>query len=167
VDDALQDTIDHVAIQRLQSTYADIVSRKACAELDEVFRPDATVVINRRTGEPLTLQGSQAIGDFIARMIDGLDFFEFVVLNARVYLRHEGDPDRAVARVYMSELRRDRDSERWNVVYGIYHDRYERVDGRWWMAQRHYHSLARTNADLDVFPFPTESFGSLADPRGG
>ena len=29
------------------------------------------------------------------------------------------------------------------------------------MAQRHYHSLARTNADLDVFPFPDESFGSV------
>jgi hypothetical protein len=36
----------------------------------------------------------------------------------------------------------------------VYHDAYERHDGRWWFAHRRYHSLARTAPDLAVFPFP-------------
>ena len=38
----LQDTIDHVAITRLQSAYADIVTRRSWAELETIFLPDAS-----------------------------------------------------------------------------------------------------------------------------
>lgn len=53
--------------------------------------------------------------------------------------------------------RRACDSGRRSVAYGVYHDDYREVRGRWWIAGRRYHSLARTGtgpADLDVFPFP-------------
>jgi len=155
MDPLAQETIDYVGVRRLQQAYADIVTRRAWTELHDVFLPDATVAIDRRSGEPLDLAGPQAVGDFISASIAGLEFFEFVILNTRIFLRHEGDDDLAAARMYINELRHERDSGRWAHAYGIYHDRYQRVDGRWWIARRRYHSLARTGRDFEVFAFPT------------
>jgi len=153
-DEVMRETVDYIAVRRLQDAYADIVTRRAWPELAEIFLPEVRLTLDRRTLEPVVLEGPAAIGDFIARAIAGLDFFEFVVLNTRVLLRHEGDDDRAVARLYMNELRHDAASGRWNTVYGVYHDVHRRVDGRWWFADRRYHLLARTSRDFDVFEFP-------------
>jgi len=150
-----RETADYVALRRLQSAYADICTRRAWPELAEIFLPDVRLTLDRRNVDPLVLDGPAAIGDFIDRAIAGLDFFEFVVLNTRVFLRDGGDDDRAVARMYMSELRHDAASGRWHTVYGVYHDVHRRVDGRWWFAERRYHSLARSARDFDVFTFPT------------
>jgi len=152
-----EETVDYIAIRRLQSAYADIVTRRAWPELGEIFLPDLRLVLDRRTAEPLVFTGPGPIGDFIATAIGGLDFFEFVVLNTTVVLRHGGDPDVAAARMYMNELRHDATSGRWNTVYGVYHDVHRRVDGRWWFSSRRYHSLARTARDMEVFPFPEGS----------
>jgi len=149
-----QETVDYVAIRRLQSAYADIVTRRAWTELEGIFLPDLRLVLDRRTVEPRIITGPGPIGEFISTAIAGLDFFEFVVLNTTVTLDHGGDADAAVARMYMSELRHDAASGRWNTVYGVYHDVHRRVDGRWWFASRRYHSLARTARDMEVFPFP-------------
>jgi hypothetical protein len=156
---ALQDTVDHVAITRLQSAYADIVNRRAWAELTEIFRPDATVSIDRRAGDPLVLDGPAAVGEFIGGAIAHMDFFEFVILNVTVNLRRGGEADRAAARMYMCELRHERDLGRRTTAFGVYHDEYVRVDGTWFIAGRTYHSIARTDIehddrDLDVFGFP-------------
>jgi hypothetical protein len=153
----LEDTIDEVAIRRVLAAYADVASRRAWLELRELFRPDAVVTVDRRTGEPLPLVGPDAVGDFIGRAIERFAFFEFVVLNARVTLRVDGDVDRAAARVFICELRQDAATGRWTNAYGVYHDGFVRVDHRWWFEQRLYHSLARTApADNELFPFPTE-----------
>ncbi len=153
-DAAIRETVDYIAVRRLQNAYADIVTRRAWGELADIFLPDAAVTIDRRTLEPIVLQGPDTIGEFIEHAIAGLDFFEFVVLNTRVFLRHGGDDDRAVTRLYMSELRHDRSSGRWQTVYGVYHDQHRRVDGRWWFGDRRYHSLARSARDFDTFVFP-------------
>ena len=93
---------------------------------------------------------------FVSEAVDRFEFFEFVILNTRVYLNHQGDPDAAVARMYMSELRQDHAEQRWSVVYGVYHDRFRRVDGQWWFVGRNYSSLARPAAkDVDAFDFPS------------
>ena len=151
--DALQDTVDHVAISRLHASYADIVSRRAWAELEELFLPDAPVRVDPVTRAPIDLVGPQALGEFIGGAIESFEFFQFVVLNARIELRVGGDDDVASARMYMNELRQGAASGHWTMVYGVYHDRYRRVDGRWWFAERHYQSLARTGRG-DVFAFP-------------
>lgn len=153
-DTALRDTVDHVAVRRLQAAYADIVTRRAWPELADVFLPDATVTVDRRAGDPLVLTGPGAVGDFIGGAIGRFSFFEFVILNVHLTLRVSGDPDVATARMYMCELRQERDGGRFTTAFGLYQDRYRRQDGRWWFDRRWYHSLARTSQDLDVFPFP-------------
>ena len=62
--------------------------------------------------------------------------------------------DRATGRMYIAELRREGGSEQWTTSYGVYHDRFARIDGRWWFARRRYQSLARTGR-AEIFPFPT------------
>ena len=61
----------------------------------------------------------------------------------------------AVARMYMSELRQDHAELRWTAVYGVYHDRFRRIDGQWWFVSRNYSSLGRPARDIDTFEFPT------------
>ena len=89
-EDLLAQTVHDTGIRRLQHAYADVVNRRAWPELEELFRPDAEVVI-----------------------------------------------DGAVT-----------------SAYGLYHDRYVLEGGRWWFAERRYHSLARHGGVLDVFPLP-------------
>jgi SnoaL-like domain len=151
-------TDDYVAIQRLQSTYADVVTRRAWPELEQLFLPDAPVEIDTRRADVLRFDGPAALGRFIAEALEQFDFFEFVPLNTRVELAADGDADRADGRMYISELRTDADTGRWNNTFGVYHDRYQRHDGRWWFAHRRYHTLGRTGPerDLDTFPFPHE-----------
>ena len=72
-----------------------------------------------------------------------------------MWLRHDGDDDRAIGRMYIAELRRESGSEEWTTAYGVYHDHFARIDGRWWFAGRRYHSLARTPPDGGAFGFPT------------
>lgn len=155
-DSQLVETVRHVAIGRLQHRYADVVTRRAWPELAEVFLPDAVVEIDKREGDPLRLVGPGAVGDFIAAAIAGFAFFEFVILSRRSELMGTGDA--AAGRVYLCELRQEAGTGRFTVAYGVYHDGYREVDGRWWIAGRRYHSLARTSAiggaDLDVFGFP-------------
>ena len=147
------ETDDYVAIRRVQSAYADIVTRRAWPELAGIFLPDAGVQIDTMSGDPLRLVGPDALGAFIGGAISGFDFFEFVVLNTVIEIG-TGDPDTATTRMYMNELRRDAESGRFTVVYGLYQDRMRRVDGKWWFAQRRYQTLARTAGEFDVFPFP-------------
>lgn len=151
--DLTRETIDYIAIRRLQDAYADVATRRAWPELAELFLPTCRLTVDKRVGEPLTFDGPQAVGEFIGKSIAHLDFFEFVILNARVFLSPGGDPDRATARMYINELRHE-DGVRFTHAYGLYQDTYRRVDGRWWFAARNYASLARTARNFDVFGLP-------------
>jgi hypothetical protein len=150
------ETDHYVAIRRLQSAYADVVTRRAWPELSELFLPDALVEVDTRHGEVVRFERPEALADFIGDALERFDFFEFVILNTRIEVGAGGDADRADGRMYMCELRTDRDTGRWNNAFGVYHDRYERRDRRWWFAHRRYHTLGRTGEerDLDVFEFP-------------
>jgi len=153
--DPMQETIDYVALRRLQNAYADIVSRRAWPELEEVFRPDTHVVVDTRVGDPFEFVGPGPFGEFVRNSIERFEFFQFVIRNTRLFIGADADPDAAKGRMYMSELRQDRASGRWTTIYGIYHDHYRRIDGRWWFASRRYSSLARPVADVEVFDFPS------------
>jgi hypothetical protein len=151
----VQETVDHIGVRRLQNAYADVVSRRAWDELDELFLPDATVSVGVGGQDPLRFTGPREFAGFVAKAVSRFEFFQFVILNTRIFLRHDGDPDAATARMYMSELRQDHAAGRWTLIYGIYHDHYRRIDGRWWFAARTYHTLARTQDEMVVFPFPS------------
>lgn len=155
---AVQDLIDYTAIRRLQDAYADIVTRRAWAELGELFVPDLRLDLDLRTLPARVMTGPKEIGGFIGAQLEKYEFFEFVILNSHVELRDGGDPDSAVARMFMSEIRQERATGEFSTIYGVYHDRFRRIHGRWRFAARQYHSLARPPAepgrDFDVFPIP-------------
>ncbi len=153
--DAWQETVDYVAITRLQASYADVVNRRAWTELRELFVVDAEVTVDTVTNQPFELHGPDAVGSFIGTAIERFSFFEFVILNTRVVVGVDGDRDRAAARVFMCELRQDADNGHSSQAFGVYHDQYVRRDARWWFSRRNYQSLARTGRN-DVFAFPTE-----------
>ena len=151
--DAEQETIDYVAITRLQSAYADVVNRRAWPEFRDLFLADAPVRVDTVTNPAVELAGPDAVGAFIGGAIERFEFFEFVTLNTVV----EIDGEAARGRVFMCELRQDRESGRFTRAFGLYRDRYQKLDGRWRFAARRYQSLARSGRG-EVFPFPEEAW---------
>jgi hypothetical protein len=153
-DELMMEAVHDTAIRRLQHAYADVVNRRAWPELEQLFRSDAEVVIDRRAGEPLQLVGGGAVGSFISSAIEQFSFFEFVVLNAHIAFPDGPGSGRAVCRLFMCELRQDGATGAFTTAFGLYHDRYQFDGKRWWFAERRYHSLARHGGVLDVFPLP-------------
>jgi hypothetical protein len=141
-----------VAIQRLQSAYADAINRRDWADLVPLFAPDAPVRIDTVTRPVIDVVGPIALGEFIAGAVERFAFFEFVRLNSHLELDDEAAPTAATGRLFMCEVRRDVDTLDWSVAYGIYRDRYELAGSGWRFAGRDYQSLTRT--DGPVFPFP-------------
>ena len=116
------------------------------------FEPDAVVHIDTRTREPFTLEGPDALVDFIEGAIQRFAFFEFTILNATV----EVDGDVATGRVYICELRAEADGT-WSEAYGLYRDEYRRRDDEWRIAGRRYASLARRGPEgTEAFTLPTD-----------
>jgi hypothetical protein len=147
-----EDALTYLAITRLQAAYADVVTRRAWPELADLFLPDAPIHVDTVTAATHELTGPRELGEFIGAAIERFEFFEFVILNTVV---HVSSPEAARGRLYMVELRQDRDSGRWTNAFGVYHDTYRRLDGHWRFAERHYQSLARTGR-AEVFPFPSQ-----------
>lgn len=145
---------DHVvALWRLQSRYADVITRRAFGELSELFLPDTTVDIDTVTAPPRSITGPEAFGEFVSTAIERFDHFAFVILNTVVDLDlpERGRPiDGARGRIFMCEVRHDRATDTWPNAHGVYQDRYRHLDGRWWFAHRSYRSLARTGPEGTV-----------------
>jgi hypothetical protein len=146
------ESADVVALWRLQSRYADIITRRAWPELHEVFLPTTTVHLDLVTAPDRTIVGPGELGEFVAAAIERFDHFTFVILNAVVGL---DPPDHAAGRIFMCEVRHDAETDTWPNAHGLYQDRYVRIDGRWWIEERRYRSLARegpTNVILGLPP---------------
>jgi len=152
--DELRDTVDEVAVRGVIAAYADVVNRRAWSELEDLFLPDAPLVLDLQSAPVRTFDGPRAIGDFIGEAIERFVFFEFVALNVRVLLRTDGHPDRARVRTYMAELRQDRDGTP-SRAFGLYQDVVVRGADGWRFAERHYQSMGRGEYGLDLMPPPT------------
>jgi len=151
--DPTQDALAYLAITRLQAAYADVVTRRAWAELHDLFVPDAPVHIDMVTHPAIEVVGAAALGEFIGGAVERFEFFEFTILNTVVEVR---SPTEAVGRLYMAELRQDASNGLWSNAFGLYQDRFAAgEDGRWRYAERHYQSLARTGRG-EVLPFPPD-----------
>ena len=147
------DTESYVAITRLQASYADVVTRRAWAELEPLFAPAAPIHVDTVSRPVIELVGASALGEFIEQAIAHFEFFEFVILNTVIQF---GGETSARGRLYMVELRQDAGTGEWSNAFGIYNDVYSCVDGAWRFADRSYQSLARKvgNDRADVFSFP-------------
>jgi hypothetical protein len=144
---------DFIAIQRLQASYADIVTRRQWSELEQIFLPHATVTIDVHDGTPFVLRSPQGIGEFIGSSIERFEFFEFVILNSVIDFGPTGS-GQATARMYMAELRQARDGGRRSTAFGLYRDTYVKRADDWLIEERQYRSAARTSArEMDVFGF--------------
>ncbi|HVV76354.1 MAG TPA: nuclear transport factor 2 family protein [Mycobacteriales bacterium] len=150
---------DVLELQRLQSAYADVVSRRSWAELDRLFLPDITVEVDTVSGSPAkTFTGPTEFIAFVSVACERFDHFQFVVLNSVVEVRGED----ATGRIFMCEIRHHADvagqqrptGDGWSTAYGLYSDRYRKVGGTWWFAERHYRSLARTGPQAGIFGAP-------------
>lgn len=147
--------LDELAITRLQARYGDIVTRQAWPELVPLFLPECPLRLDLGDGRLLEHVGPEAIGSFIAGSIERFELFLFTVVNAVVDVDEGGAT--ATGRLYIRELRQDRAEHRWSTAYGLYRDRYRKVDGRWRFATRDYSTLARTapaGDGMEVFPVP-------------
>lgn len=148
------DSDDVVALWRLQAAYADVVTRRAWGELRGIFLPDTTVHIDTVTRPLLTVTGPEEFGSFVAGAIERYDYFAFVILNTVVDV--DEPPDGARGRIFMTEIRHDASTDAWHNAYGVYQDRYVRREGRWWFAERHYRSMARSGPDHAVAGIPPD-----------
>jgi hypothetical protein len=149
----VDDAADYLAITRLQAAYGDAVTRRAWNELVPMFLPDCTVRLDLGNGRLEEHSGPEALGAFIAASVERFECFVFTLLNAVV----EIDGDVAHGRLYIQELRQERDNHQWTTAVGLYRDRYRRMDGRWRFAARDYSSIARTSAgqpSATVFAVP-------------
>jgi hypothetical protein len=146
-------TIDHVAIDRLQRSYADGITRRAWEDVASLFLPGAVVALDLVDRPAHELVGPAEIVGFIAPAVDRFTFFEFVILNSHIELWPAGDRDQATARVFMCELRVPRGQRQRSDAFGLYRDTYRKLDGVWRIAHRRYRSLARF-PDGVVFDLP-------------
>ena len=73
--DAAQETIDYIAVSRLHSAYADIATRRAWDELDEIFVPDIPVKVDLRDRDPYVFDSRDAFRDFVSAAVDRFEFF--------------------------------------------------------------------------------------------
>lgn len=138
----LRAELDHGGLDRLLRSYADVVNRRAWGDLEGLFQPEAVVELDLVDRPPLRFTGVHELAAFLGPAVARFDLFEFVVLNAHRELAVDGDPDRAVARVFMCEVRHD-DVGGFSTAYGLYRDRYARTSDGWRFAERRYRSLAR------------------------
>ena len=147
---------DQFLIRDLQSRYADICSRQAFNELIDLIALDAKITLDLR-GSELSFTGPVEIGDFIAESLTAFDFFLFVIRKTVIDIDDSGDS--ASGRLLMSELRREKDTVLWSTNFREFIDQYVKTGGKWMIAGRQYHSLARLSHGLDscdVFGFPEE-----------
>ncbi len=148
LDDDVAATVDHVAIDRLQRAYADLVTRRAWDELDGVFTPDITITLDLVSRPTIELAGVDAFVAFIGPAMERFGFFEFVILNSHIELWPDGDRSAATARMFMCELRTTNGETVRTDAFGLYRDRYVRTDAGWRIAARRYRSMAQFPAGL-------------------
>lgn len=151
----MDDALDYLAIARLQAAYGDAVTRRAWDEVRSMFTPDCVLRLDLRSGAAKQFAGVEAIAAFLAASLERFEFFAFTLLNSVVDV--DAGCVEATARLYIRELRQERDGHRWSTAVGLYRDAYRKDAGRWRFAARGYSSLARTSPDgtgMVVFPIP-------------
>ena len=153
-------TDHHVALDRLQRRYADVITRRAWDELADLFLPDTVVHLDTVTAAPRDLIGPTEFAEVIGAAMARFDHFTFVILNGIAELDEPsaGDLDAdglgAHGRIFLCEIRHETERDAWSTAHGVYQDRYVLAGGRWRIAERQYRSMARTGPDEAILGLP-------------
>src|SRR5262249_43551135 len=107
------------------------------------------------SGPLRTCRGVGQFTEFVRQAVARFDHFQFVILNSVVDV-DAADPDLARGRIFMCEIRHLVDGDEWSTAYGLYQDRYQRIEGAWWIPERRYRSLARTGTNAGIFGIPDD-----------
>jgi uncharacterized protein (TIGR02246 family) len=125
------DTDARRAIEDLVGSYGDAVTRRDNALWRSLWADDATWVLGDRTSIGLT-----AIFASYEKAIMPLQFAAHVVFPVGVQV----DGDTARGRWYVQEILKTENGPSM-LLFGMYNDRYRRVDARWRFAIRRFNFL--------------------------
>jgi ketosteroid isomerase-like protein len=144
---APDDVVDELAIRSLVAHFADVVNRRAYAEVVEIWAPDGIWEVPGFHDAV----GPGAIAGRLKGLLEKHEGLVQLVHSGRVWV----DGDFALGRWYISELTRGTDG-RTRMFAGVYHDEVVRLPIGWRFARRRYDSLLRVEADLEsvATPFP-------------
>jgi hypothetical protein len=138
---------DRAAIEELATAYAYAVDDRDWVRWESLFRPEG--LINYESAGGITGTPSE----LAVWMPDAMAIFDFCLHTTTTHEIRFIDPDAAIGRVHVL----NRNGVRWEGeaeivdVSAIYHDRYVRADGRWWISERVEQTLCITGgrfADL-------------------
>lgn len=122
---------DHWEISNLIARYAELLNLGRIEEVGELFRYGRIT----SEGNPNTYTGTDEI---VAMYRESVVFPEKVpdTLIFTSNLQIEVDGERATGKAYFMAVHQ---TERGvgTVLAGRYHDRYAKIDGRWWFEHRH------------------------------
>jgi hypothetical protein len=145
-----------VELQQLQSAYADVVSRRAWSELERLFVPDITIEVDTVSSPVRSFTGPADFIAFVSAACERFDHFQFVILNSVLNVAGDSANGDATGRTFMCEIRHHTQEQEWSTAYGLYSDRYRKINGTWWFAERRYRSLARTGPNAGIFGVPPD-----------
>jgi hypothetical protein len=155
---------DRAAIEELATAYAYAVDDRDWVRWEALFRPDGLIDYESAGG----ITGTPA--ELAVWMPDAMAVFDFCLHTTTTHEIRFTDPDGAVGRVHVF----NRNGVRWEGeaeivdVSAVYHDRYVRLDGRWWIAERVEQTLCIIGgrfADL-IRGMATSSAGPGSAPFG-
>ncbi len=141
---------DELAIRALVAAYADAVNRRSSEDWAACWAPDGVWDL----GAGRTVEGRDAAVALWTTLMAGFPFVVQIVHSGTVSVEPEGGA--AAARWYLSEVFHRPDDGTSTLTYGVYHDRYVRLDEGWRFARRRYDTLLRAPLPegAQVSPFP-------------
>lgn len=147
---------DDLAIRDLLARYVDAIHRRDCDGWAATWAPDATWTLPdvSNADAELVMDGRD---DIVAGWLAAMTGYPFVahILHSGV-VKWDG-PDSASGRWYVTEIVEAEDGSRFHF-YGVYNDRYVRLDGHWLFKARVFSLLYMGDAawNGDTFRHPQE-----------
>ena len=138
-------------IRDLVARFADVVNRKATAEMDQLLTPDAELVITNFQ----TVVGAPAIITFLHDLLALWGGIVQAVHSGRVTVEGGTHPVQASGRWYLSEFGVKEGVDTY--AGGVYSDDYVRTSSGFRFSRRRFDLLyLRSGASVAAYPFPAD-----------